>query len=171
MSLLQNLLLLLESVDWFPVFQLQHEQSFFWMASTARAQLSRLPWPEVLAYWLLSFGSHLYSFYQLHLFSKGQYTSVCLFTLEMLICDFLNIDLSSVALWAFFLDWQFTLNWLFLIICFAFQSMKQDYKGNFSWKRAFLRVSKGCVKCLTCFWVLLSPKVWLFIFCSNKFYL
>lgn len=35
--------------------------------------------------------------------------------------------------------------WPFLIVRLAFQSMKQDCKENFSWKRAFLRVSKGYV--------------------------
>ncbi|XP_026165667.1 protein-cysteine N-palmitoyltransferase HHAT isoform X2 [Mastacembelus armatus] len=40
------------------------------MTSKSRAQLAPLPWIEILAYWVLSFGSHLYSFYQLHRFSK-----------------------------------------------------------------------------------------------------
>ncbi|TWW78355.1 protein-cysteine N-palmitoyltransferase HHAT [Takifugu flavidus] len=40
------------------------------MTSKGRAQLARLPRPEVLVYWVLSFGSHLYSFYQVHQFSK-----------------------------------------------------------------------------------------------------
>ncbi|XP_023183114.1 protein-cysteine N-palmitoyltransferase HHAT isoform X3 [Xiphophorus maculatus] len=34
------------------------------------SQLSPLPWPEIFVYWLLSLGSHFYSFYQLHKFSK-----------------------------------------------------------------------------------------------------
>lgn len=29
-----------------------------------------LPQAEMFAYWVLSFGSHLYSFYELHRFSK-----------------------------------------------------------------------------------------------------
>ncbi|XP_034538572.1 protein-cysteine N-palmitoyltransferase HHAT [Notolabrus celidotus] len=40
------------------------------MTSKPKAQLAPLPWIEILAYWLLSLGSHLYSFYQLHRFSK-----------------------------------------------------------------------------------------------------
>ncbi|XP_039995817.1 protein-cysteine N-palmitoyltransferase HHAT isoform X2 [Xiphias gladius] len=40
------------------------------MPSKSKAQLAPLPWTEILAYWVLSFGSHLYSFYQLHRFSK-----------------------------------------------------------------------------------------------------
>lgn len=40
------------------------------MTSKPKTQLASLPWTEILAYWLLSFGSHLYSFYQLHRFSK-----------------------------------------------------------------------------------------------------
>ncbi|XP_022608681.1 protein-cysteine N-palmitoyltransferase HHAT [Seriola dumerili] len=40
------------------------------MTSRSKAQLAPLPWTEILAYWVLSFGSHLYSFYQLHRFSK-----------------------------------------------------------------------------------------------------
>uniref|UniRef100_A0A3P9N2Z0 Hedgehog acyltransferase n=1 Tax=Poecilia reticulata TaxID=8081 RepID=A0A3P9N2Z0_POERE len=34
------------------------------------SRLSPLPWPEIFVYWLLSLGSHFYSFYQLHKFSK-----------------------------------------------------------------------------------------------------
>ncbi|XP_069000410.1 protein-cysteine N-palmitoyltransferase HHAT [Embiotoca jacksoni] len=40
------------------------------MTSKSKAQLATLPQTEILAYWVLSFGSHLYSFYQLHRFSK-----------------------------------------------------------------------------------------------------
>ncbi|KAG8000253.1 Protein-cysteine N-palmitoyltransferase HHAT, partial [Nibea albiflora] len=40
------------------------------MTSKPKAQLAPLPWTEILVYWVLSFGSHLYSFYQLHRFSK-----------------------------------------------------------------------------------------------------
>ncbi|XP_054654434.1 protein-cysteine N-palmitoyltransferase HHAT isoform X1 [Dunckerocampus dactyliophorus] len=40
------------------------------MTSKPKVQLAPLPWPELLLYWLLSFGSHLYSFYELHRFSK-----------------------------------------------------------------------------------------------------
>lgn len=42
------------------------------MTSKPKAQLAPLPRTEILAYWVLSFGSHLYSFYQLHRFSKGK---------------------------------------------------------------------------------------------------
>uniref|UniRef100_A0A8C3ATH2 Hedgehog acyltransferase n=1 Tax=Cyclopterus lumpus TaxID=8103 RepID=A0A8C3ATH2_CYCLU len=42
------------------------------MTSKPKAQLAPLPWMEILTYWVLSFGSHLYSFYQLHIFSKGK---------------------------------------------------------------------------------------------------
>lgn len=47
-------------------------QWFCLMTSKPKAQLAPLPWTEILAYWVLSFGSHLYSFYQLHRFSKGK---------------------------------------------------------------------------------------------------
>ncbi|XP_030604159.1 protein-cysteine N-palmitoyltransferase HHAT isoform X2 [Archocentrus centrarchus] len=40
------------------------------MASISKAQLAPLPRTEVFVYWVLSLGSHLYSFYQLHRFSK-----------------------------------------------------------------------------------------------------
>lgn len=42
------------------------------MTSKSKSPLTSLPWTELLAYWVLSFGSHLYSFYQLHRFSKGR---------------------------------------------------------------------------------------------------
>ncbi|XP_061821743.2 protein-cysteine N-palmitoyltransferase HHAT [Nerophis lumbriciformis] len=40
------------------------------MTSTPKVQLVPLPWAELLLYWLLSFGSHLYSFYELYRFSR-----------------------------------------------------------------------------------------------------
>uniref|UniRef100_A0A8D3B5A3 Protein-cysteine N-palmitoyltransferase HHAT n=1 Tax=Scophthalmus maximus TaxID=52904 RepID=A0A8D3B5A3_SCOMX len=40
------------------------------MTSKSKSQLAPLPWTEILLYWVLSFGSHLYSFYQLQRFSK-----------------------------------------------------------------------------------------------------
>uniref|UniRef100_A0A3Q3G754 Hedgehog acyltransferase n=1 Tax=Labrus bergylta TaxID=56723 RepID=A0A3Q3G754_9LABR len=47
------------------------------MTSKPQPQLAvaPLPWIEILTYWVLSFGSHLYSFYQLHRFSKGKVDS------------------------------------------------------------------------------------------------
>ena len=50
-----------------PVLALMAKQS---------STLAALPRAEVGAYWVLSFGSHLYSFYQLHIFSKGK--CICL---------------------------------------------------------------------------------------------
>ncbi|XP_028983698.1 protein-cysteine N-palmitoyltransferase HHAT isoform X2 [Betta splendens] len=40
------------------------------MTSKPQRLHAPLPWTELLTYWVLSFGSHLYSFYQLHRFSK-----------------------------------------------------------------------------------------------------
>ncbi|XP_059929934.1 protein-cysteine N-palmitoyltransferase HHAT isoform X1 [Gadus macrocephalus] len=40
------------------------------MASGSVSRLAALPRTEILIYWILSFGSHFYSFYQLHRFSK-----------------------------------------------------------------------------------------------------
>ncbi|XP_072293078.1 protein-cysteine N-palmitoyltransferase HHAT isoform X2 [Eucyclogobius newberryi] len=40
------------------------------MSSKPKAQIAPLPRAEVFAYWVLSFGSHLFSFYQLYRFSK-----------------------------------------------------------------------------------------------------
>ncbi|XP_057704735.1 protein-cysteine N-palmitoyltransferase HHAT isoform X2 [Corythoichthys intestinalis] len=40
------------------------------MASNPKVQSAPLPQTELLVYWLLSFGSHFYSFYELHRFSK-----------------------------------------------------------------------------------------------------
>ncbi|XP_057697941.1 protein-cysteine N-palmitoyltransferase HHAT-like isoform X1 [Corythoichthys intestinalis] len=40
------------------------------MASNPKVQTAPLPRRELLVYWLLSFGSHFYSFYELHRFSK-----------------------------------------------------------------------------------------------------
>jgi len=39
---------------------------------TQKWELVSLPRWEMTAYWILSFSSHLYSFYQLHKFSKGE---------------------------------------------------------------------------------------------------
>ncbi|XP_054874822.1 protein-cysteine N-palmitoyltransferase HHAT isoform X2 [Amphiprion ocellaris] len=46
------------------------------MTSKPKAQLAPLPRTEILVYWVLSFGSHLYSFYQLHRFSKDHEASL-----------------------------------------------------------------------------------------------
>ncbi|KAM4590816.1 protein-cysteine N-palmitoyltransferase HHAT isoform 2-T2 [Odontesthes bonariensis] len=46
------------------------------MTSKSQPKLSPLPWTETLVYWVLSFGSHLYSFYQLHKFSKEHETGL-----------------------------------------------------------------------------------------------
>lgn len=40
------------------------------MTAKQNLQIAPLPQAEIFAYWVLSFGSHLYSFYQLHRFSK-----------------------------------------------------------------------------------------------------
>lgn len=40
-------------------------------AVPAKMEIVELPRWEMAAYWFLSFASHLYSFYQLHRFSKG----------------------------------------------------------------------------------------------------
>lgn len=53
-------------------FRFAIAQWFHLMTSKPKAQLAPLPWTEILGYWVLSFGSHLYSFYQLHRFSKGK---------------------------------------------------------------------------------------------------
>uniref|UniRef100_A0A3Q1GPB4 Hedgehog acyltransferase n=1 Tax=Acanthochromis polyacanthus TaxID=80966 RepID=A0A3Q1GPB4_9TELE len=46
------------------------------MTSKPKALLAPLPRTEILVYWVLSFGSHLYSFYQLHRFSKDHEASL-----------------------------------------------------------------------------------------------
>ncbi|KAF7665584.1 hypothetical protein LDENG_00138730 [Lucifuga dentata] len=46
------------------------------MSSKSKDQVASLPWTEILAYWVLSFGSHLYSFYELHRFSKEHETGL-----------------------------------------------------------------------------------------------
>ncbi|KAM4590815.1 protein-cysteine N-palmitoyltransferase HHAT isoform 1-T1 [Odontesthes bonariensis] len=51
-------------------------QGRYLMTSKSQPKLSPLPWTETLVYWVLSFGSHLYSFYQLHKFSKEHETGL-----------------------------------------------------------------------------------------------
>ncbi|KAM9365691.1 protein-cysteine N-palmitoyltransferase HHAT isoform 2-T2 [Pholidichthys leucotaenia] len=46
------------------------------MKSKSKPQLSPLPRTEILIYWVLSFGSHLYSYYQLHRFCKVHETGL-----------------------------------------------------------------------------------------------
>ncbi|XP_061601062.1 protein-cysteine N-palmitoyltransferase HHAT [Cololabis saira] len=46
------------------------------MTSKSKLQRSPLPWTEICLYWVLSFGSHLYSFYHLHKFSKDHETGL-----------------------------------------------------------------------------------------------
>lgn len=44
------------------------------MTSKSKTHTASLPRAEIFAYWVLSFGSHLYSFYELHKFSKAHET-------------------------------------------------------------------------------------------------
>lgn len=60
------------------------------MTPRAKAPWAALPRTEVWAYWLLSFGSHLYSFYHLHRFSRGS-PSVRYSTLSSVKMKFSNV--------------------------------------------------------------------------------
>ncbi|XP_034040153.1 protein-cysteine N-palmitoyltransferase HHAT isoform X2 [Thalassophryne amazonica] len=75
------------------------------MSSKLRAQLAPLSQTEILTYWLLSFGSHLYSFYQLYKFSKeyeGRLERE--FQLEEGLISNLKRDPSDFE-WAFWMEW------------------------------------------------------------------
>lgn len=98
------------------------------MTSKPKAQLAPLPWSEILGYWVLSLGSHLYSFYQLHKFSKGK------------------VDGQISVCWSHEVRRKCKKKYEAVITCSLPQNMKQDYRENSSWKTAFLRVLKGWVQ-------------------------
>uniref|UniRef100_A0A3B3UXN8 Hedgehog acyltransferase n=1 Tax=Poecilia latipinna TaxID=48699 RepID=A0A3B3UXN8_9TELE len=69
------------------------------------SRLSPLPWPEIFVYWLLSFGSHLYSFYQLHKFSKEHEAGLQReFQLENGLFNGFKRDPSDFE-WSFWTEW------------------------------------------------------------------
>ncbi|KAF3708034.1 Protein-cysteine N-palmitoyltransferase HHAT [Channa argus] len=75
------------------------------MTSKLKAQLAPLPWTELLAYWLLSFGSHLYSFYHLYRFSKDHEAGLEReFQLEKGLLKGFKRDLSDFE-WSFWTEW------------------------------------------------------------------
>ncbi|KAM4729917.1 protein-cysteine N-palmitoyltransferase HHAT isoform 2-T5 [Anableps anableps] len=68
-------------------------------------QLSPLPRPEILVYWVLSLGSHLYSFYQLHKFSKEHEAGLRReFQLEIGLLKGFRRDPSDFE-WSFWTEW------------------------------------------------------------------
>lgn len=75
------------------------------MTSKLKAQLAPLPWTEILVYWVLSFGSHLYSFYELHRFSKEHEAGIERgFLLEKGLLQGFKRDLSDFE-WSFWTEW------------------------------------------------------------------
>ncbi|XP_010764660.1 protein-cysteine N-palmitoyltransferase HHAT [Notothenia coriiceps] len=75
------------------------------MTSKSKAQLAPLPRTEILAYWVLSLGSHLYSFYQLHRFSKEHEAGLERgFQLEKGLVKGFKRDLSDFE-WSFWTEW------------------------------------------------------------------
>ncbi|XP_053189017.1 protein-cysteine N-palmitoyltransferase HHAT [Scomber japonicus] len=75
------------------------------MSSTLKAPLAPLPWTEILVYWVLSFGSHLYSFYELHRFSKEHEAGLERgFLLEKGLLQGFKRDPSDFE-WSFWTEW------------------------------------------------------------------
>ncbi|XP_060943661.1 protein-cysteine N-palmitoyltransferase HHAT [Limanda limanda] len=75
------------------------------MTSKSKAQWSPLPRTEILVYWVLSIGSHLYSFYQLHRFSKEHEAGLAReFQLEEGLLKGFKRDPSDFE-WSFWTQW------------------------------------------------------------------
>ncbi|KAM4599620.1 protein-cysteine N-palmitoyltransferase HHAT [Fundulus diaphanus] len=75
------------------------------MSSDFKSLVSPLPWPELFVYWVLSLGSHLYSFYQLHKFSKEHETGLQReFQLENGLFKGFKRDPSDFE-WSFWTEW------------------------------------------------------------------
>ncbi|XP_047458065.1 protein-cysteine N-palmitoyltransferase HHAT [Mugil cephalus] len=75
------------------------------MTSKSKTQLAPLPWIEIFIYWVLSFGSHLYSFYQLHRFSKEHEAGLVReFQLENGLLKGFKRDPSDFE-WTFWTEW------------------------------------------------------------------
>ncbi|XP_055018891.1 protein-cysteine N-palmitoyltransferase HHAT [Boleophthalmus pectinirostris] len=74
------------------------------MTSKSKAQIAPLPQTEIFAYWVLSFASHLYSFYQLYRFSKEHEISLQKeFQLEQGFISYFR-DPNDFE-WTFWTDW------------------------------------------------------------------
>lgn len=74
------------------------------MTAKLKARTGPLPRAEILAYWVLSFGSHLYSFHQLHTFSKQHEPRLRRnFQLEEGLIGYLR-DPNDFE-WSFWMDW------------------------------------------------------------------
>uniref|UniRef100_A0A8C7YTT5 Hedgehog acyltransferase n=1 Tax=Oryzias sinensis TaxID=183150 RepID=A0A8C7YTT5_9TELE len=70
-----------------------------------KSRVSPLPRTEILVYWVLSFGSHLYSFFQLHKFSKEHEAGLSReFQLEKGLLQGFKRDSSDFE-WSFWSDW------------------------------------------------------------------
>ncbi|XP_061546642.1 protein-cysteine N-palmitoyltransferase HHAT isoform X2 [Phycodurus eques] len=82
------------------------------MTSNPNVHWAPLPRTELLVYWLLSFGSHLYSFYELHRFSKEHEAGlVRQFPLERGLFQGFKRDASDFE-WTFWSEWaQKSLLW------------------------------------------------------------
>ncbi|XP_061646389.1 protein-cysteine N-palmitoyltransferase HHAT isoform X4 [Phyllopteryx taeniolatus] len=75
------------------------------MTSNPNVHWAPLPRTELLVYWLLSFGSHLYSFYELHRFSKEHEAGlVRQFQLERGLFQGFKRDASDFE-WTFWTEW------------------------------------------------------------------
>ncbi|XP_062257205.1 protein-cysteine N-palmitoyltransferase HHAT [Platichthys flesus] len=75
------------------------------MTSKSKAQWSPLPQTEILVYWVLSIGSHIYSFYQLHRFSKEHEAGLAReFQLEKGLLKGFKRDPSDFE-WSFWTQW------------------------------------------------------------------
>ncbi|XP_068183283.1 protein-cysteine N-palmitoyltransferase HHAT [Antennarius striatus] len=85
------------------------------MKSEPKTQLAPLSWMEMCAYWILSFGSHLYSFYQLHRFCR-EHDAVLQreFHLEKGLLKGFKRDPSDFE-WSFWTEWaKKSLLWTFI---------------------------------------------------------
>ncbi|KAM9847537.1 protein-cysteine N-palmitoyltransferase HHAT [Aulostomus maculatus] len=75
------------------------------MTTKSKTLLAPLPWTEIFMYWGLSFGSHLYSFYELHRFSKDHEAGLHRqFHLEKGLLRGFKRDLSDFE-WSFWTEW------------------------------------------------------------------
>ncbi|XP_029962555.1 protein-cysteine N-palmitoyltransferase HHAT [Salarias fasciatus] len=78
------------------------------MTSKSKTHLAPLPAIELLVYWILSFFSHLYSFYQLHRFSKEHEAGLERdFQLEKGLLEGFKRDSSDFE-WSFWTEWAKT---------------------------------------------------------------
>ncbi|XP_061646388.1 protein-cysteine N-palmitoyltransferase HHAT isoform X3 [Phyllopteryx taeniolatus] len=126
------------------------------MTSNPNVHWAPLPRTELLVYWLLSFGSHLYSFYELHRFSKEHEAGlVRQFQLERGLFQGFKRDASDFE-WTFWTEWaRKSLLWTLIghavvsRLCSVFYPQRGWYERDEEYYLLLFSVAVGTLRLLS----------------------